>query len=631
MSQAIEDKGFIYEFGKFVLDPRERVLLADGKSIHLTDKVFDTLLLLIQHNGRLLTKDEMMTALWEESFVEEGNLAKNVSRLRKILNTDGVQLIETLPKRGYRFAAQVRQIDGETDLLVHRQLSVKIKQETEIEEIPEPRRTSKRVLYLGLGLVAVLFAVGSGLYLNRKAEIPTSKINSIAVLPLKSLTAEENNKELGLGLTDALITRLGAMRTITVRPTSAVAKFVETQIDALEIGRRLNVDAVLEGTIQQSEGRLRVNASLIKVDTGEQLWTEKFDEPANEIFALQDALSNKIARTLFFELSNAEKKQLASRQTENVEAYEKYLRGRFYQNQNTEQSLVKSIEFYEQAIALDRQFADAYAGLADALLILYNFGLLPPDEIVPRAKQSVNRALQLNPNLSDAYSALALIQFLSERDWTAAERSLQRAIELNPNNADAYLRYGYFLTANGKFDDALTKLEKARQLNPLSPIVQTDIGLAHLCERRYTTAIEQLEKVVAENPDVSLPRWFLGSSYDANEESEKAFVSYLRALEREGGAELAARLETIKQSNGEQAAYQVWLEENLKMRKHGYFPAINIAFLYSAMKNKEETLTWLEKALEENEPTFFQIKHLTNYDFIRDDPRFQAMLQKANL
>lgn len=631
MNETSENKGFIYEFGKFVLDPQERVLLADGKPVHLTDKVFDTLLLLIENRGRLLTKDEMMTSIWEESFVEESNLAKNISRLRKILNTDGVQLIETLPKRGYRFQAEVTQLDGATNLLVHRNLRVKIKQEIETEEIAAPRPANKLAVYLASGFVVALVVAGAAWYLNRRAAAPASKINAIAVLPLKPLTSGEDNRALGLGLTDALITRLGSLRTITVRPTSAVAKYVEADVDALEIGRRLNVDAVLEGTIQQSEDRLRVNARLIRVASGEQLWTAKFDESVTNIFALQDALSNKIGKTVFFELTNAEQTQLARRQTENVEAYEKYLRGRFYQNQNTEQGLTKAVEFYEQAIALDRGFADAYAGLADALLILYNFGLRPPDEIIPKAKQSLNRALQLNPNLSDAYSALALIQFLSELDWLAAEQSLHRAIELNPNNADAYLRYGYFLTAEGKFDEALTKLEKALQLNPLSPIVQTDIGLAHLCARRYEMAIEQLEKVVAENPEVSLPRWFLGLSYAASEESEKAFAEYLRALEREGGAELASRLEQVKKSSGEQSAYQIWLEESLKMRKQGNFPAINIAFLYAALKNREETLTWLETAFDEREPTIWQIKHLPNYDFIRDEARFQEILRKVNL
>lgn len=653
MNEAAENKGFIYEFGKFVLDPQERVLLADGKQVHLTDKVFDTLLLLIENNGRLLTKDEMITSIWEESFVEESNLAKNISRLRKILNADGVELIETLPKRGYRFRAEVAQFDGATNLLVRRNLRVKITQIIE-EDTEETRRgagdaENKSAALLNVpasaprlpllsafrllasGAALILVAVGAFWYANRRAKTLPPEINSIAVLPLKSLTAEESNKALGLGLTDALISRLGSLRTITVRPTSAVAKYVETEADALEIGRRLNVDTVLEGTIQQSADRLRVNARLLRVADGEQLWTEKFDEPATNIFALQDALSNRIARTLFFELTNAEQTQFARRQTENVEAYEKYLRGRFYQNQNTESGLTKAVEFYEQAIALDRGFADAHAGLADALLILYNFGLRPPDEIVPRAKQSLNRALQLNPNLSDAYSSLALIQFLSELDWLAAEQSLHRAIELNPNNADAFLRYGYFLMAVGKFDEALAKLNKARQLNPLSPIVQADIGLTHLCARRYGQAIEQLEKVVAENPETSLPRWFLGSSYDANEEPEKAFAEYLRALEREGAAELAARLEKIKQSNGEQSAYQIWLEQNLKMRKQGNFPAINIAFLCAALKNRQETLTWLETAFDEREPTIWQIKHLPNYDFIRDEARFQEILRKINI
>ncbi len=327
----------------------------------------------------------------------------------------------------------------------------------------------------------------------------------------------------------------------------------------------------------------------------------------------------------------AERKLLLSRQTENVEAYEKYLRGRFYQNQNSVQGLNKAIEFYEQAIALDRQFASAHAGLADALLILYNFGLRPPGEIIPRAKQSIERALQLNPNLSDAYSARALIEFLAERNWTAAQASLEKALELNPNNADAYLRYGYFLIANGKFDDALARLERAAQLNPLSPIVKTDIALTHLCARRYSTAIEHLEKVIAENPDVSLPRWFLGSAYDANKEPEKAFNSYLRALEREGGADLAAKLDAVKKTDGLAAAYQMWLDENLLLRKQGYFPAVNIAFSYATLNNRDQTMTWLEKAFDENEPTLWQIKYTPIYDFVHDDARFNKLLAKLNL
>lgn len=628
--EVVETKGIIYEFGEFVLDPHERTLLSAGKNIHLTDKVFDTLLVLIKNNGRLLTKSEMMEALWSDSFVEEGNLAKNVSRLRKVLNTNDVELIKTVPKRGYRFQAEVRQIHGNDDLYVHRNMRVKISHEVETAETVLAQPAGRLSIYLISGLAVILLAVAAGWYFNRKPAVQKAKISSIAVMPLKPLTPGEDNDALGLGLTDALITRLGSLGDITVRPTNAVAKFADTDTETIAIGRRLNVDAVLEGSIQQSNGRVRINARLVRVANGEQVWTDIFDESVTNIFALQDALSGKIAKTLVFELSSAERIQLVRRPTENLDAYEKYLRGRFYQSQNTEAGLTKAIAFYEQAIALDRQFADAYAGLGDANLILYNFGLRPADEVIPRARLSVESALQLNPNLPEVYTARAMIQYLAERDWPAAENSLLKAIELKPNSADAYLRYGYFLTAEGNIDQAQIQLEKAMELNPVSTMARTDMGLASLVARRYPAAIEQLEKVTAENPEAPLPRWFLGLSYEGNLESEKAFAAYMQALRLEGKADLAVRLEQVNESNGKQAALRAWLGENLKIRARRYVPAVNIAKLYADLQDREQTLVWLKKALDEREPTFWQIKYLPEYDFLRDDARFQDFVRKLD-
>src|SRR5262249_42125627 len=228
------------------------------------------------------------------------------------------------------------------------------------------------------------------LYLSRETAPPTVKIKSIAVLPLKPLTAEEKNKVLGLGLADALITKLGSLKQVVVRPTSAVALFANAPADSIEIGRKLGVDAVLEGTIQESEGRLRINARLIRTDSGMQFWTEKFDEPANGIFALQDALSNKIAKALPFELTNTENTLVALRVPENTEAYEKYLGGRFYQSQNTPNGLNRSIEFFEQAIALDPNLAEAYAGISDANIIPFNFGICPSAGTTRQARESLN-------------------------------------------------------------------------------------------------------------------------------------------------------------------------------------------------------------------------------------------------
>ena len=588
-----------------------------------------------------------MEAIWQGSFVEEGNLAKQISRLRKILNTDGEQFIETLPKHGYRFSADLRitsPVAEEPVILERRTLKrLTFAVENEIEDqslaLATKSKMALRAPIIASLAITGLLGLSTILYFGRETASPTARIKSIAVLPLKPLTAEENNKVLGLGLADALITKLGSLKQIVVRPTSAVALFANAPADSIEIGRKLGVDAVLEGTIQESEGRLRINARLIRTDSGMQLWTEKFDEPTNEIFALQDALSNKIAKTLAFELTVAENKLFIRRGTGSTEAYEKYLRGRFYQSQNTPDGLNRSIEFYEQAIALDPNFADAHAGIADANIILFNFSIRSAAETIPQARESVNRALQLDPDLSRAYTSLALIQFLIDHNWTEAEKSLNRAIELNPNNADAYHRYAYFLMRLGRFDESLQKAEKAREFNPLSNIVQNSIGMTYLCARRYPEAIEQLEKTAAENPQFSLPRWLLSHAYEGIGDMEKAFEADLKALEIEGGKEFAAKLREQRQAGGISAAYRFWLNDTIRAKEPGRISstgetqdsnvtALDVARRAATVKDREQTLRWLERSLQERDPILSYIRFFARYDFVRDDPRFQAIVQK---
>jgi TolB-like protein/DNA-binding winged helix-turn-helix (wHTH) protein/cytochrome c-type biogenesis protein CcmH/NrfG len=646
--EKVGNKGFVYEFGKFILDPEGRTLFSGGRPIHLPAKEFETLLLLVENNHKALSKEEMMGALWRDSFVEESNLAKQISRLRKILNSEGEQFIETLPKHGYRFSADLRltTLVTEEPVILERRAApiLTFADENEIEDQPPaPPIKSKKWLrapvIASLALTALL-VLSISLYLSRKTAPPTEKIKSIAVLPLKPLTADEKNKVLGLGLADALITKLGSLSQIIVRPTSAVARFADAQADPMEIGRKLGVDAVLDGTILESEGRLRINARLIRTDNGMQLWAEKFDEPENEIFALQDDLSNKIAKTLAFELTNTENKLYARRGTSNTEAYEKYLRGRFYQKQNTPDGLNRSVEFYEQAIALDPKFAEAHAGIADANIIMFNFGFRPATETIPRARESVNRALQLDPNVSYAYTSLALIQFLIDHNWAEAEKSLMRAIELNPNNADAYHRYAYFLMRLGRFDESLQKAEKARELNPLSSVVQSGIGLTYLCARRYPDAVRLLEKTAAENPQFAHPMWLLGNAYEANGEAEKAFEADLKAQEIESGKEFVARLRERRQADGLNAASRFWLNELIRAKetgrnsstveaRYGDVTALFVASRAAIVKDREQTIRWLERSLQEGDPTLASIRFLPRYDCVRDDPRFQSILQKT--
>jgi TolB-like protein len=506
------------------------------------------------------------------------------------------------------------------------------------DELPRSRRLARRTAIVGALALVVIAAALALAYSYFKPR--GTRISSVAVMPLQSLKNDENTRALGLGLTDALITKLGGLRQVIVRPTSAIMS-VAPATSSTEVGQRLNVDAVLEGTIQEADGRLRVNARLIRTSTGEQIWSESFEQPATNLFAIQDAMSSSIAKALTFELSKSDSERLVRRGTNNNEAYEKYLRGRFYQTQNTPDGLERSIEFYEQAVALDSSFAEAWAGIADAHLILFNLGFRSAEETIPQARIALDRALRLNSDLSSTHTSNALIQFLIDRNWPEAEKSLQRAIELNPNNADAFLRYGYFLINVGRFDDALEKLHKAREFNPLSPISQTNVGMAYLFSRRYPEAIEQLERTARDHPKFSLSRWLLGLAYEASGDPERAFEENVKALEIDGGTALAAELKRVKDVQGVEAANRFWFAQSAEGKTTGTMPfekqkqpvrltGMVVATQAATIKDREQTLHWLERSSEEGDPTLFQIKYLTKFDFVRGDARFRAIVEKLN-
>jgi len=623
----------IYEFGKFVLDPEGKALFANGQAIHLPAKEFDTLLLLVEHNGRAMSKEEMMSAIWQDAFVEESNLAKQISRLRKILNSKGQEFIETIPKHGYRFSADLRRTTpvSQAPIILERRVANRVTLSHQVQDQALQIGDGKRLRHWKwaglLGMVAVLIA--AAWFWFGPLSAPSTKIRTVAVLPLRSLTGDETSRELGLGLSDSLITKIGGLKRVIVRPTNAVAS-VLPDADPIELGKKLNVDAVLEGTVQQADGNLRINARLLRTSTGEQVWADSFQQPSDGLFALQDSLSTSIAKAFAFELSKSDSDQLLHRGTQNPEAYEKYLRGRFFQSQNTAEGLDRSVELYQQAAVLDPKFAEAYAGIADSNVVLFNFSIRPASETITKAREAVDTALRLDPNLSDAYTSRSLVQFLIDRNWPEAEKSLQRAIDLNPNNAEAIARYGYFLINVGRFDEALDKLGTAHELNPLSPIVSTNIGLAHLCAKRYGQAIDQLEKTAAENPKFPLPYWLLGTAYEADGYPDKGFENELKALEIEGESKLANDLRKIRDTDGIDAANQRWLDENIKTREFGNkkASALVIASQAASVGDRELTLAWLEKAEQEGDPALSQIKYLSKFDFVRDDPQFQEIVKE---
>lgn len=606
MNEATENTGMKYEFGKFVLDPHERVLFADGEPTHLSDKVFDTLLLLVRNNGQLLTKGEMMGSIWEESFVEESNLAKNISRLRKILDTEGVELIETLPKRGYRFRADIRRIDGETNLLVHRRLRMKVSRSDGDDATSAERRVH--------------------------SDSSIEEIRSIAVLPFQPLGGKTDEDFFGLGITDALITQLTRAGEIEVRPTSSIIRLNSQPEDAVVAGRVLQVDAVLEGNYQRLEGRLRLTVQMLRSHDGSSLWADSFVAEFEDIFDLQDRVAERVVGALRKKLSDEAKAKLTKRYTRNVAAYQEYLKGRFFYNQRTAEAYDDAIACYEKAIEIDPNYALAYAGLADIYNLLPIYDGFAPREYFPKAKAAALKALYIDGDLAEAHSALGLAILHFDWNWSGAEVSFQNAIKLDPNYAAGYQLLGVYFLRIDRIGDALIALKKARELDPFSPINAVWLAevLRHCGE---TDASIRLHLETLESfPDFFLAHYHLAFSYVDAGLLKKADFHRERAVTLSRENSLTLSLQGLLQAaTGDIAAAQQTLEKLLSIRRQKYISAVNIASVYAAIKNEAKSIEWLETALKDRDPNLTWINFDREFRFLDRKAQFQSILNEVGL
>ncbi|HKQ51527.1 MAG TPA: winged helix-turn-helix domain-containing protein, partial [Pyrinomonadaceae bacterium] len=493
----------IYEFGPFRLDVPGHRLLRGGEEILLTPKVFDLLVLLAQNPGRLMEKERLLKALWPDSFVEEANLNVNVSALRRALGETPAapQYIETVPRRGYRFIADVREpVDGAAGA---EPVEENLVEQATVEQTParlRPRR--RRVLRLALPVAAVIIlsaAVALYLWLSRPAadREGLTNVRTIAILPFKPLVGGTGDEALETGMADALITKLSNVPQVTVRPTSAVLRYAADGSDPLAAGRELKVDAVLDGRVQRAENRVRVTVQLLRVSDGKPLWAEGFDDYFTNIFAVQESISEKVVSALALKLNPTERQSLARRYTENTEAYQLYLQARYFYFKYEFQ---KALDFYRAAVAKDPEYPLAYAGLAEDYVAL---AVTTADRQAMRDKavEAANKALSLDPNLAEAYDALGWLKFLADWDWAGAEVAIRRAIELNPNDPDAHSNYAALLSVLGRHDEAQREAERALQLDPTSSEVNFTYAHILFMGRRYDEALAQGERAYELDPD----------------------------------------------------------------------------------------------------------------------------------
>jgi len=633
----------LYEFGPFQLDPPERLLVCDGKPISLSPKAFDLLLALVDRSGHLVEKDELLKLVWPGSFVEEGNLAVTISLVRKALNDDRGQhkYIETVSKRGYRFVAEVKRFD---ESVQHIPSGIELQRPgaqagwhdlngTLAHPMRSQRPKWKLPVLVGLAILA-LFALTVITFTSKSAPGQPQgalTLRSLAVLPFHTLSSNGSDKYLGLGMADAVITKLANTGKIIVRPTSAIQQYADTALTPQSVGREQGVDAVLEGRIQRQGDRVRVTMQLIRVRDGLQLWADTFDRQFTDIFALEDALSAMAAQSIRLQLTGEESRRFTRRSTSNLDAYDAYMKGRFFWNKRTESGLNKGLDYFRQAINLDPSFADAYAGVADSYATLGLYSVLPPRQAFPAAKEAAMRALKMDDSLAAAHATLGFIYFYYEWNGTAAGEEFRRALADNPDYAMAHSWYGESLAAKGQYPEAIADAERAIQDDPLSLIIGSNAGWTLALAGHYAESVETLKKTIELDPDFPRTHFRLGQVYESQGQYAQAIAEFEKAATLSGGDPYyEGSLGHAYGASGNVLQARGVLQKLQQKFDGQYVPPYAIALIYAGLGDKDKAFAWLQKAVEDRSTSMVFLRTDPELASLRSDPRFARLSRVVN-
>jgi len=611
----------LYAFGPFCLDAEERVLFRDGQPVSLTPKLVETLIPLVENAGHITEKDELLGKVWPGVFVEESALAKNVFLLRKALGGEENQYIETVPKRGYRFVAEVRLVESEPN-----------GNHAAASEIAAGGVRERRAQRAIAGIAVATVVIGVGLvawqWLRSRAAPPPGKVK-LAVLPFENLSGDAEQEYLSDGLTEEMITQLARLNPdhMAVIARTSSMHFKASKKTVAQIGQELGVDYVLEGSIRREGERLRISAQLIQVKDQTHVWAEGYERSVKDILAVQDEVARAIAGRIGIELAGENRAALAGTASITPEAYEDYLKGRFFWNKLTVAGYKRAIEHFEAAIRKKPDFAEAYAGLADSYAGLGLWGL-PGREALAKAKAAAEKAVRLRESLADGHASKAFIAMSYEWDWETAEREFLRALELNPGYANAHHRYGYYLMLRGRWDEAGAELKRAQELDPLSMIINANIGFRLYLMRQYDAAIEHWNKNLEMDPDYPLLHGYKGMAYVMKKMYPEALAGFEKARGTPG--DIAALGYTYGVMGRTQAARKQ-LAALRELGKQKFVPAFYVALLYTGMGDKDQAFAWLDRAYEERSGYLMEIHVDPMFDPLRSDPRFHALARRLGL
>lgn len=624
-----------YAFGDFRIDTAARQLCRDdGTPVPLTPKVFDTLLLLVENSGQVLGKEALIAAIWPNRIVEENNLTQNISALRRVLGASAGdhRFILTEPGSGYRFVEPVRRVAGPGQATV----SVPIPaQGAPARDGAAPVSSVAGRLSRRAGIVATLFLlaiiVAAGWFWRTRAAAP-APVPSLAVLPFKPLPADAHDAVLELGMADTLITKLSTNPHVVVRSLDAVRRYTGGGRDAIAAGRALGVNSVLEGYVQRQGDRVRVNARLLAIPGGAALWTGSFDESFRDVFAMQDAITQKVAAALSLKLDRDERLRMQQNYTSNVAAYQLYLEGRLHLQNATPPELVRSIAAFQRALKVDPNYALAYVGLAEGYRRQAIISDADPQIVLPLARAAALHALKIDDTLAEAWVPLGFVHFWYDWDWPAAEAAFRRGIELQPNFADLHFGYAALLSNLGRNDEALRESQRARELDPTSPLYVALEASFVAYAGRPDEARVQAEGVRRAHPDFWIAHLVLGW-LDSNAGRHAAAVDdFDKADKLSGGSQQAVSMLGFALARaGRATEAQAVLDDLLRRAQKAYLSPTSIATIYCGLGDNERALDWLERgyAAHDVRMTFLQVDR--RWDALRADPRFAAILRKMRL
>ena len=626
-----QDRDQVYQFGMFRLEPAERRLQRNGETISLTPKAFDTLVFLVERAGHLVEKEELMKALWPDSFVEDANLAQQVFTLRKVLGEtdEGGQFIETVARKGFRFVAPVT-ITAQPEQVSAESLSKATK---------TTGTTIWRSALIAVLIIGLVSLAAYALY-HRTSVKPTesspspanvAQVKTIAVLPFKPLSPDSRNESLELGMTETLITHLSNLKELVVRPMGAVRKYVDPQQDPVKVGQELQVDAVLDGSIQKVADRVRVSVRLSNVRDGAALWAQQFDEKFTDIFNVQDSIAERVATTLPLKLGDDERQRLTRHYSDSPEAYQLYLQAQYLWDNRTEENRKKMFQYYEQALAKDPKFALAYVGLADLQITMVGDNRVTYKDIKPKIDANLAHALALDADLAQARNLLAEVNYQFDFDWVAAEREFKKAIELNPNVAHIHLAYGWYLMSIARFDEASREMERAQEIDPHSMTINRARGMLLYYMHQFDKAIEHLQRIANAEPGVALNHWALAQAYEQKGMYEESIEENAKANTDGTRDKKLERARELIRSSGWQGFLQNQKEVMACNAADVHISLMLIASVDAQLGNKEEAFAGLNKAIDERASGIPNLKVDPKFDSLHSDPRFAKLLARMNI